>query len=121
MHPYINEIIIFLGEREGTEGYRDLYTTFGECWHTRIISIRYLILDANTSYKILLRCPSINSLGAIISTPHLTMKFPSWTRDIITSYVNKKTTRECYISSLQLPTPQVHHFSNNVEKVVQSC
>jgi len=37
-----------------------------------------------------------------MSTPHLAMKFPSPTSDIITMLVNQKTTRECYVASLRI-------------------
>ena len=37
-----------------------------------------------------------------MSTPHLTMKFPSTGGDVITIHVDQKTTRECYVASLRL-------------------
>ena len=100
-----------------TRGYVDLYTTFGEGQLTKTISIRYLVLDANTSSNVLLGRPSLNALGAIVSTPYLAMKFPSMVGDIVTIHVDQRTVRECYIASLQLPNPRKLHSSNNVEKV----
>jgi len=40
-------------------------------------------------------------LGAIVSTPHLAMKFPSPSSDVITGHVNQKTIRKCYAASLK--------------------
>jgi len=37
---------------------------------------------------------------AIVSTPHLAMKFPSRTEDILTVHVDQKEARECYVESL---------------------
>ena len=89
MSPFVDEIVGFSGERVQTRGYVDLYTTFGEGQLTKTISIRYLVLDANTSYNMLLGRPSLNALGAIVSTPHLAMKFPSLAGDIVTIYVDQ--------------------------------
>ena len=50
---------------------------------------------------------------AIVSTPHLTMKFPSPTKDIVTVHVNQKEARECYVASLRVeplrndPSPKI--------------
>ena len=61
-----------------------------------------MIVDASTSYKILLGWSSLNQLGAIVFTPHLAMKFPSSKGDVITVHIDQKTMRECYVASLQL-------------------
>ena len=54
IQPYDDQIVNFSGERVDTWGYIDLYTTLGEDKHLRqTIKIRYLIVDANTSYNIL--------------------------------------------------------------------
>jgi len=75
---YDEEIIGFAGQRVNTRGYIDLETKFGEgnrdC---RIIKIWYLLVNAESSYNILIGRSSLNKLGAIVSTPHLTMKFPA--------------------------------------------
>jgi len=86
----------------GTKGYIELYTTFGEGKNTRTIKIRYLVIDANTSYNILLGRPSINRLMVIVSTPHLVLKFHSRTGDILTVHVDQKEARECYSESLRV-------------------
>ena len=41
----------------------------------------YLIVGANTSYFALIGKKTINELRAIVSTPHLKMKFPTLTGD----------------------------------------
>jgi len=102
MMPYDDHVVRFSGERVGTKGYIELYTTFGEGKNTRTIRIRYLVIEANTSYNILLGRPSINRLMAIVSTPHLAMKFPSKTGDILTVHVDQKEARECYAKSLRV-------------------
>ncbi|XP_020229886.1 uncharacterized protein LOC109810754 [Cajanus cajan] len=76
--PYNEPLVGFSGERVQTKGYIKLSTRF--CFdgaETRSISVKYVVVHANTSYNILLGRPSLNKLGAIVSTPHLAMKFPS--------------------------------------------
>jgi len=39
---------------------------------------------------------------AIVSTPHLAMKFPLVSGDILTVHVDQKVSRECYVKSLRV-------------------
>jgi len=87
MMPYNDHVVDFSGERVGTKSYIQLYTTFGLEEASKTLRIRYLVIDANTSYNILLGRSSLNKLGAIVSTPHLAMKFPSLSGDILTIHV----------------------------------
>ena len=88
--PFREQLIGFSGERVDTKGCIDLPTTFGRGNATKIIKIRYLVVDACTSYNALLGRSSLNKLGAIVSTPHLAMKFPTEQGDITTIYVDQK-------------------------------
>jgi len=102
MVPYDDHVVGFSGERVGTKGYIKLYTTFGQEKSCKTIKIRYLVINANTSYNILLGRPSHNRLMAIVSTPHLAMKFPSLAGDNLTVHVDQKEARECYVESLKV-------------------
>jgi len=76
--PLDEQIVGFFGERVDTKGYIDLHTRFGEPGRRqKTISVWYIVVDVNTSYNALLGRPSLNKLGAIVSTLHLAMKFPS--------------------------------------------
>jgi len=102
MKLYDDHVVELSGERVGTRGYIELYTTFDEGEARKTIKIRYLVIDANTSYNILLGQPSINRLRAIVSTCHLTMKFPLASRNILTLHIDQKLARECYLESLRV-------------------
>jgi len=105
--PYDDHMVGFFGERVGTKGYIELYITFSLGKASKTLRIRYLVIDANTLYNILLRRSSLNKLGVIISTPHLAMKFPSLSGDILTIHVDQKIARECYAKSQRVePTRQ---------------
>jgi len=64
--------------------------------------MRYLLVNENTSYNILLGRSSINHLKAIVSTPYLAMKFLSAVGDIVSIHVDKKIACECYVASLKV-------------------
>ncbi|XP_020205193.1 uncharacterized protein LOC109790452 [Cajanus cajan] len=102
--PYDEPLVGFSGERVKTKGYIKLSTRFGfEGTEYRDISVKYVVVHTSTSYNILLGRPSLNRLGAIVSTPHLAMKFPAESRHVITIHADQKTARECYFASLRLP------------------
>ncbi|XP_027922692.1 uncharacterized protein LOC114180581 [Vigna unguiculata] len=118
IQQYSEPIVGFVGERMNTKGYVDLFTKFGTRMVTRTVKIRYLIVDAHTSYNILLGRPSLNMLGAVVSTYHLAMKFPSASGDIITVHIDQPTARRCYADSLrERPESPPRRAVNNVEKV----
>jgi len=112
MIPYDEPIYGFSGEQVSTLGYIDLHTVFRDGTQTKTIPICFLIVNAPTSYNILLGRPSLNTLGAIVSTPHLAMKFPAPSGDILTIHCNQRLARECYMASLrpQLPIQQTNHI-----------
>nr|KYP33532.1 Gypsy retrotransposon integrase-like protein 1 [Cajanus cajan] len=116
--PYDEPLVGFSGERVDTRGTIDLYTYFGEEQYRRRIKVRYVVVHANTSYNILLGRPSLNKLRAIVSTPHLAMKFPSEEGTIITLHADQKTARECYFASLKVPpTPKPRRDVNVISDV----
>jgi len=101
--PLDKQIIGFSGERVDTKGYIDLHTRFGEIGQgQKTISVRYVVVDVNTSYNALLGRPSLNKPSVIVSTPHLAMKFPVNRGGVATVNADQRTTRECYVASLRL-------------------
>ena len=65
-------------------------TTFGQGQLSRSFTIRYLIVNANTSYFALTGWKTLNELRAIVSTRYLKMKFPTLTREIVTVKADQK-------------------------------
>jgi len=112
MVPYDEPIYGFSGEKVFTRSYIDLHTIFRDNTQTKTILIRFLIVDAPTSYNVLLGRPSLNTFGVVVSTPHLAMKFPSSSGDILTIHGDQRLARECYMASLrpQLPILQTNHI-----------
>ena len=90
VHPYVGPLLGFAGERVETRDYVDLMTTFDQGQLSRSFIIRYLLVDANRSYFALIGRKTLNELGAIVSTPHLKMKFPTLTEETVTVKANQK-------------------------------
>jgi len=105
MVPHDEPIYGFSGEKVSSRGYIDLHTVFRDGAQTKTIPIRFLIVDTPTSYNVLLSCPSLNTLGTVVSTPHLAMKFPSLSGDILTIHCDQLLARECYMANLRLQLP----------------
>jgi len=112
MVPYDESIYGFSREKVSIHDYIDLHTIFRDGAQTKAIHIWFLVIDAPTSYNVLLGRPSLNTLGAVVSTPHLAMKFPSPSGDILTIHGDQRLAHECYMASLrpQLPILQTNHI-----------
>lgn len=88
VQSHYGPLLVFVRERVEIRGYVDLMTTFGQGKLSWSFTVRNLIVDANTSYFTLTHRKPLNELGAIVSTPHLKMKFPTFTGEIVTVKVD---------------------------------
>ncbi|XP_022638464.1 uncharacterized protein LOC111241956 [Vigna radiata var. radiata] len=102
--PFHEQIVGFAGERVDTRGYLDLRTRLGTGDKAKELRVRFLLVEANNSYNTLIGRPCLNAFGAILSTPHLAMKFPSESGVICTVRADQKTARQCYTASLKATT-----------------
>ena len=102
VHPHTGPFVNFTGKRVKTKGYVNLTTTFGQGWLSMNFTIRYILVDGDTSYFALISRKTLNELEAIVSTPHLKMKFPTLTRKILTDKANQKQAWQCYAESLKV-------------------
>jgi len=80
----------------------DLLTTFGVGQAYRTLTVRYILVDADTSYNVLIGRRTLNQLEAIVSTSHMAMKFPAPNGTIITVKVDPNEARQCYMQSLKV-------------------
>jgi len=117
--PLNEQIVGFARERVDTKRYVDLHTRFGEPHRgQKTISVRYIVVDVNISYNALLGQPSLNKLGAIVSTLHLAMKFPSDRGTVATVYADQKTASECYVASLKMKSIETIAKRNVAQRMV---
>ena len=101
VQPHSRPLLGFSRERVETKGYVDLMTTFGQGQLSRSFTVMYLIIDVDTFYFALIGNKTLNKLEAIVSTPHLKMKFPTLMGEIMTVKVDQKQARQCYVESLK--------------------
>lgn len=96
------QIIGFAGERVDTKGYVDLRVSLGVERGAKELKVRFLLVEVDTSYNVLLGRPCLNAFGVIVSTPHLTMKYPSDDGRVCTVRAYQKMARECYVAGLKV-------------------
>ena len=75
LSPYHGDLVGFSRERVNIIKVVELRTTFGIESNIKTIGIQYLIVDSWALHHIILGRPSLNTLGAVVSTSHLA-KFP---------------------------------------------
>ena len=74
--PYHGDLVRFFGELVNILGVIELRTTFRTKLNIRTIDVQYLVIDSRASYHMILGRPSLNTLGVVVSTLHLALKFP---------------------------------------------
>ncbi|KAK1382820.1 hypothetical protein POM88_020555 [Heracleum sosnowskyi] len=83
------------------QGTIDLPTTFGTAPQEVTALVKYYIIDIASSYNVIIGRPTLFFLGAIISTPHMKVKFPTgWGTGELKS--DSEASRLCYTASLCL-------------------
>nr|KYP72760.1 hypothetical protein KK1_005361 [Cajanus cajan] len=117
--PYVGTLVGFAGDQVTARGYADLETTFGQGDHMKTITVRYLVVNAQSSYSMLLGRPTLNKLGAVISTPHLKVKYPLPSGRVGVLCVDQEVARKCYEDCLrarrQLYVTQVDREVQSIE------
>ncbi|RDX95797.1 hypothetical protein CR513_21627, partial [Mucuna pruriens] len=91
----------FTGERVPIKGTVKLETSYEEQSGVRTIPVLYTIINAPTSYNIIIGRQTLNRLGAIVSTRHLCMKFPIG-RKVGSIWVDSHVAQRCYENSLRV-------------------
>ena len=72
----------YFGEQVNILGVIELSTTFGVKLNIKTIDIRYLLVDFEIPYHMILERPSLNTIRAVVSTLHLALKFPILTIEV---------------------------------------
>ncbi|RDX94357.1 hypothetical protein CR513_23277, partial [Mucuna pruriens] len=83
----------FIGKHVMIKGIIELETTFGERSHTCTIPILYTMVDVDASYNIIIGRPTLNKLGAVVSTLHVYVS---------RIWANHWVARRCYEDSLRI-------------------
>jgi len=101
LRPYTGCLYGFADNPVEVRGYLELRTTFTDGAASRTESIRYLVVNANSAYNILLGRPALNRLRAVSSTRHMRMKLPDLSGKVIVIKSDLEEARKCYENSLK--------------------
>ncbi|XP_019432724.1 PREDICTED: uncharacterized protein LOC109339688 [Lupinus angustifolius] len=68
---------------------------------SRTVQTKFLVVHCDSAYNAIIGRPTLNRLGAIVSTPHLCMKFLSINLQVCTVKGDQHSARSCYQMSLR--------------------
>ena len=77
-----------------------LVLTLGDPPCQAITTIKFLIVDAPSTYNMLLGRPSLNAIRAIPSSYHMVVKFPT-ENGVGMVRGDQRVARECYLTSMK--------------------
>ncbi|XP_068476921.1 uncharacterized protein [Phaseolus vulgaris] len=83
LRPYTGCLYGFADNQVEVGGYLELRTTFSDGAASRTEKIRYLVINSNSAYNILLGRLALNRLNAVASTRHMKMKLPDLSGKVI--------------------------------------
>ncbi|KAJ3704748.1 hypothetical protein LUZ61_008453 [Rhynchospora tenuis] len=93
--PMHTPLVGFAGDRVVPLGTIELDVVFGEAPRDVSIKIKFIVVNAPSAYNAILGRKSLNSIGAIASTKHLMIKFPT-KEGVGVSRGEQQLSRECY-------------------------
>ena len=97
---YTDALVGFTEGQVQVDGAVKLQLTVGTQPCIKTLEINFLVIPTcNSAYNAILGRPSLNRIGAIVSTPHLLMKFPT-NKGIRQVRADQQVARRCYIASL---------------------
>ena len=101
LKPHEGSLIGFSGKHVPVEGLIRLRVTLGTWPAVVDVDVNFFVVDtSNMAYNAIMGRMSLNRLQAIVSTPHLLMKFPT-PKGIGQVQVDQVATRRCYMASLK--------------------
>ena len=93
LHGFSREIVLPLGLVQ-------LVLTLGDPLCQDTTTMRFLIVDAPSTYNMLLGRPSLNAIRAVPSAYHMVIKFPT-ANEVGMVRGNQRIARECYSASMK--------------------
>jgi len=82
-------LVAFIGDRITPQGYLKTRPTLEGEGGAKTITARFLVVDYLQAYNVILGCPTLNAVGAIVSTKHLAIKFIGDQGKVVTIHGNQ--------------------------------
>jgi hypothetical protein len=76
-------LIGFTGDTISPRGYVKMKVTLSRRGGSRLVEVKFLVVDCPSAYNAILGRLTLNALGAMVSTLHMAMKFLSDRDDIV--------------------------------------
>ena len=100
LEPVSTHLRGFSGEKVLPLGSIQLVLTLGDPLFQATMEVRFLIVEAPSTYNMLLGRPSLNTIKVIPFTYHMMIKFPT-TRGVGMVRGDQRVARECYSASVK--------------------
>jgi hypothetical protein len=100
--PDKGNLIGFTTDTISPKGYVKMKVTFSGRGGSRSMEVKFLVVDCPSSYNAILGRQPLNALGAVVSTQHMAMKFPSDRDDIVTMRGKGLESHLYYLESLKI-------------------
>ncbi|KAJ4821053.1 Pol-polyprotein [Rhynchospora pubera] len=114
--PMDTPLVGFAGDTVIPLGTIDLEVEFGEPPNSVISRVKFIVVNAPSAYNVILGRKSLNDVGAIASTKHLMIKFPTRLGVGVVKGDQQKA-RECYQAAVIDQVTQIE--KRNIEKKVR--
>lgn len=95
LKPFEGTLVAFNGGWVKVQCYIDPWTSFTDGEESSTVNLKYIVVNAPSSYNLLLGKPSLNQLGTVVSSHHLKMKLLFPTGKVITLRLDQKAARKC--------------------------
>ncbi|XP_064983554.1 uncharacterized protein LOC135624013 [Musa acuminata AAA Group] len=100
--PMSSALTGFTGDSISLLGTTTLPVTIGEEPRTKTIMTTFMVVNLPSAYNVILGCPTLNKLKAVVSTYHRAIKFPT-SAGVGESRSDPGESRRCYLTAISLP------------------
>ncbi|XP_071906051.1 uncharacterized protein [Coffea arabica] len=98
--PIRTPLVGFTGPPINPEGMITLMVTIGQAPKCRTIPVNFVVVKQQSPYNVFLGRPALNALRAILSTLHLSVKFPT-PGGVAEVHGDPEVVRACYLAMLR--------------------
>ncbi|KAK7279755.1 hypothetical protein RJT34_24812 [Clitoria ternatea] len=102
LQPYTQELTAFNGAKQSTKGYLDTLISFEGEPGARTVKSRVLVIDVKSPFNGIIGRPTLNAMEAVVSTPHLLIKFIDKDNTVSSIRGDQEMARYCYNLSLNM-------------------
>ena len=115
LQPIRTPLVGFTGDTLQAEGRIRMSITFGTPPRRVTSMVDFLVVDVSSAYNAIIGRTTLNAIGAVVSTPHLKIKFHT-DSGVGEEKGHQRMARECYQMSLKGKGLAVHQEAKRSKK-----